>query len=179
MRGGLVLKHCSRHGRTPRRIEVLMTATAGHGNHVADFLAMLTAERGASQNTIEAYANDLEGFIAFLADRQVAPEAAVSSDIQTYIGALASAGQAPASRARRLSTVKQYYRFLAAEGLIKDDPTAGLHGPKKRRALPKVLSIAEVDTLLSAAEKRCERSEGRVLFRAVRLHCLLEMLYAT
>jgi integrase/recombinase XerD len=156
-----------------------MTATTGHGDNVADFLAMLTAERGASQNTIEAYANDLEGFVAFLADRQVAPEGAVSGDIQAYIGALASEGHAPASRARRLSAVKQYYRFLAAEGLIKVDPTAGLQGPKKKRALPKVLSIAEVDTLLSAAEKRCEGSEGRALFRALRLQCLLEMLYAT
>src|SRR6185437_10959460 len=100
-------------------------------------------------------------------------------DIQAYLAMLTNAGQAPASRSRRLSAVKQYYRFLLAEGFIEADPTSGLQGPKKQRALPKVLSIAEVDRLLQTSEQRCEGLEGRAYFRALRFHCLLEILYAT
>jgi len=156
-----------------------MKSVAAHDGHVKDFLAMLMAERGASQNTIEAYTNDLDGFLSFLSERKVAPAVAVSADIQAYLSLLASVGQAPSSRARRLSSVKQYFRFLVAEGLIESDPTSGLSGPKKRRALPKILSIAEVDRLLAASGRRSEGQEGRALFRALRFHCLLEILYAT
>jgi integrase/recombinase XerD len=78
-----------------------------------------------------------------------------------------------------LSAIKQYYRFLFAEGVIEADPASGLQGPKKQRALPKVLSIAEVDRLLETSLQRCDGVEGRVQFRALRFHCLLEILYAT
>lgn len=147
--------------------------------HLADFLAMLTAERGASANTIEAYTADLENFASFLSEKGIAAPNAQAADVQAYLGYLASEGQAPTSRARRLSAIKQYYRFLLAEDLIALDPTAGLQGPKKQRALPKVLSIAEVDRLLEVSQQQCEGQEGRALFRALRFHCLLELLYAT
>lgn len=156
-----------------------MTFAGERDEHVADFLAMLTAERGASPNTIEAYAADLEGFIGYLSGTGVAPKAATADDVQDYLGFLAGEGQAPTSRARRLSAIKQFYRFLLAEDVIAIDPTSSLQGPKKQRALPKVLSVAEVDRLLETSEKRCEGQEGHALFRALRFHCLLELLYAT
>lgn len=156
-----------------------MTSAAGGDHHVADFLAMLSAERGASANTIEAYAADLEGFLGFLSCRGVATEEAVSDDVQAYLASLASEGQASSSRARRLSAIKQFYRFLLAEDVIALDPTSGLQGPKKQRALPKVLSIAEVDLLLATSQKQCDGQSGHALFRALRFHCLLELLYAT
>ncbi|MBN9354424.1 MAG: site-specific tyrosine recombinase XerD [Hyphomicrobium denitrificans] len=156
-----------------------MASASAQDSHLAAFLDMLTAERGASPNTIDAYRGDLEGFLDFLSDGSVAPLAAGTQNIQGYIAAMANAGQAPTSRSRRLSAIKQYYRFLFAEGLIEADPTSGLQGPKKQRSLPKVLSIAEVDRLLDASQKRCEGVEGRAMFRALRFHCLLELLYAT
>lgn len=156
-----------------------MASASAQDSHLAAFLDMLTAERGASPNTIEAYRGDLEGFLDYLSDGSVAPLAAGTQNIQDYIAAMANAGQAPTSRSRRLSAIKQYYRFLFAEGLIGADPTSGLQGPKKQRSLPKVLSIAEVDRLLDASQKRCEGVEGRAMFRALRFHCLLELLYAT
>jgi len=156
-----------------------MASASAQDSHLAAFLDMLTAERGASPNTIEAYTADLEGFLDYLSDGSVAPLAAGTQNIQGYIAAMANAGQAPTSRSRRLSAIKQYYRFLFAEGLIEADPTSGLQGPKKQRSLPKVLSIAEVDRLLDASQKRCEGVEGRAMFRALRFHCLLELLYAT
>ena len=156
-----------------------MASASAQDSHLVAFLDMLTAERGASPNTIEAYRGDLEGFLDYLSDGSVAPLAAGTQNIQEYIAAMANAGQAPTSRSRRLSAIKQYYRFLFAEGLIEADPTSGLQGPKKQRSLPKVLSIAEVDRLLDASQKRCEGVEGRAMFRALRFHCLLELLYAT
>jgi integrase/recombinase XerD len=157
----------------------MTSSVAERDGHVADFLAMLSAERGASTNTIEAYAADLEDFLRFLSERGVSPPDATAGDIQAYLGLLANEGQAPTSRARRLSALKQYYRFLLAENLIALDPTSGLQGPKKQRALPKVLSIAEVDRLLAVSQNQCEGQEGRAFFRALRFHCLLEILYAT
>jgi integrase/recombinase XerD len=156
-----------------------MAAVVTKENHVVDFLDMLASERGASQNTIDAYTSDLEGYFGFLSERIVEALDASVKDVQAYLAVLTNAGQAPASRSRRLSAIKQYYRFLLAEGFIEADPTSGLQGPKKQRALPKVLSIAEVDRLLQTSERRCEGLEGRAYFRALRFHCLLEILYAT
>jgi integrase/recombinase XerD len=156
-----------------------MASAPAQDSHLAAFLDMLVAERGASPNTIEAYRGDLDSFLDYLTEASVGPLMAGTQNIQGFIAAMANAGQAPTSRSRRLSAIKQYYRFLFAEGLIDADPTSGLQGPKKQRSLPKVLSIAEVDRLLEASQKRCEGVEGRALFRALRFHCLLELLYAT
>ena len=85
------------------------------------------------------------------------------------------------SLARRLSAVRQLYRFLYAEGKRSDDPAAVLEGPKRARALPKVLSIAEVDTLLTQARANSENAKQPLpqRLRAARLLCLLEVVYAT
>lgn len=156
-----------------------MASVPERDSHLIEFLDMLAAERGASPNTIEAYGSDLDGFLEYLSEAGVGPLAAATRHIQGYVAMMANAGQAPTSRSRRLSAVKQYYRFLFAEGVIDANPTSGLQGPKKQRALPKVLSIAEVDRLLETSLKHCDGVKGRALFRALRFHCLLEILYAT
>ncbi|HVX36450.1 MAG TPA: site-specific tyrosine recombinase XerD [Hyphomicrobium sp.] len=156
-----------------------MASVMARDSHLIEFLDMLAAERGASPNTIEAYGSDLDGFLEYLSEAGVGPLAATARHIQCYIATMANAGQASTSRSRRLSAIKQYYRFLFAEGVIEADPASGLQGPKKQRALPKVLSIAEVDRLLETSLQRCDGVEGRSQFRALRFHCLLEILYAT
>lgn len=147
--------------------------------HLKSFLEMIAAERGAAQNTIDAYSRDLEQFLVFLDTRGRKAATADSKDVQAYLQTLTDEGLASSSRARRLSSIRQFYKFLASEGVIANDPAAGLSGPKKVRALPKVLSIAEVDRLIAAAASRIEGVEGRELFRALRFLCLLEILYAT
>lgn len=147
--------------------------------HLKSFLEMIAAERGAAQNTIDAYTRDLDQFLAFLDARARYAATADSKDIQAYLQALTDEGLAATSRARRLSSIRQFYKFLVSEGVVGSDPAAGLSGPKKARSLPKVLSVAEVDRLIETASSRIAGLEGRELFRALRFLCLLEMLYAT
>lgn len=147
--------------------------------HLTEFLAMLSAERGAAQNTIDAYEHDLGDFLAFLETRQREPLMALAKDINAFLQELTNRGLAATSRARRLSSIRQYYKFLSAENLLASDPASGLSGPKRQRPLPKILSIAEVDRLLETSAKRGAGQEGRAMFRALRFHALLEILYAT
>lgn len=148
-------------------------------SHLEDFLAMLASERGAAANTLDAYRRDLSEFLAFLDHRAIAPRAVTRPLVRRFMEGLATAGSAPATRARKLSALRRYFRFLLAEGVIAEDPTEGVEGPKKIAPLPKILSVAEVDRLLETAERRVEGSTGRDRARALRLCCLLEMLYAT
>lgn len=147
--------------------------------NLKSFLEMLAAERGAAQNTIDAYTRDLEQFLAFLDSRSRHAANADSKDIQAYLQAQTDEGVAATSRARRLSSIRQFFKFLTSEGVVDADPAAGLSGPKKARSLPKVLSVAEVDRLIEVAASRIAGLEGRELFRALRFLCLLEILYAT
>jgi len=144
------------------------------------FLDMLAAERGAGNNTLEAYARDLDDLGDHLASARTTIAAATTADLRNYLAALAKRGFKASSVARRLSAVRQLYRFLYAEGHRGDDPAAVIEGPKRGRVLPKVLSIAEVDRLLATAHGAAEggRGDGERL-RALRLACLLEVLYAT
>ena len=146
---------------------------------IGQFLEMLAAERGAADNTLQAYRRDLDDFLAFLGKRDQALNVVVPADISAYMRALSEDGLAPASRARRLSAVRQLFKFLATEGLVAEDPAHGLSGPKKARALPKTLSVAEVDRLIETARARIEPAKGRDRVRALRLYALIEMLYAT
>ncbi len=148
-------------------------------NHVAAFLEMLSAERGAAANTLDAYERDLADFAAFVDARAVAIVAASPKDIQAYLQHMTEAGLAATSRARRLSSLRQFYKFLNAEEIIAVDPAAGLAGPKRQRTLPRTLSIGEVDRLIETAARRIAGQDGRALFRALRFYCLLEILYAT
>jgi len=145
------------------------------------FLDMLAAERGAGKNTVEAYRGDLADLSAHLAGAGRSIAEADTDDLRGFLGSLAARGFKPASLARRLSAVRQLYRFLYAEGKRSDDPAAVLEGPKRGRTLPKVLSIAEVDRLLRDARKEMEDASKAPAqrLRAARLLCLLEVVYAT
>jgi integrase/recombinase XerD len=145
------------------------------------FLDMLAAERGAGRNTLEAYTRDLDDLADYLAEKKTSIAAATTADLRAYIAVLARRGFKASSVARRLSAVRQLFRFLYAEGHRGDDPAAVIEGPKRGRPLPKVLSIGEVDRLLATAHGAATdaaRSEAERL-RALRLACLLEVLYAT
>jgi integrase/recombinase XerD len=147
--------------------------------HITAFLEMLAAERGASANTLEAYRRDLGAYADFLARSRLAVTAVRAADVSSYLQMLATEGLAPASRARRLSAVRQLYKFLETEGTVAKNPVSGISAPAKSRALPKTLSVEEVDRLIAAAAGATSGRRGRDLVRAVRHHCLLEMLYAT
>jgi integrase/recombinase XerD len=143
------------------------------------FLDMLAAERGASVNTLDAYRRDLAGFAADLSAAGKSVASAASDDLRAHLGRLAKRGLATASVARRLSAIRQLYRFLYAEGHRADDPAAVLDGPKRGRSLPKVLSVKQVDDLLAAARAAMNAEPLPERLRAARLACLIEVLYAT
>src|SRR3546814_16143982 len=94
---------------------------------------MLAAERGAAQNTLEAYRRDLDAYAGFLAGRGGEVATAGPDDIRAFLGRLAQAGMAPRTAARRLSALRQFYRFLLSEGRRGDDPTAGHIGRAEYR----------------------------------------------
>jgi integrase/recombinase XerD len=146
---------------------------------IALFLDMLAAERGAGDNTLAAYGRDLADLSADLAHAKVSIARAGTSDLRAYLGRLAKRGMRASTVARRLSAIRQLYRFLYAESLRKDDPAAVLEGPKRSRPLPKTLSIADVDRLLRNAAACNPAAPPRERLRAARLSCLLETLYAT
>ncbi len=138
---------------------------------VEAFLEMLAAERGAARLTIDAYGRDLADFRAFLDPRGATLGAADGDAISAYLSHLA-ARMAPSTSARRISCLRQFYRFLVAEGIRDDDPSAALDSPRRVAVLPKVLGEDEVERLLGAARAR-EGVRGR------RLVALVELLYAT
>jgi len=145
------------------------------------FLDMLAAERGAGENTLSAYRNDLSDLSAHLRAAGIDIAKASTDDLRGFLASLAERGFKASSLARRLSAVRQLYRFLYAEGKRSDDPAAVLEGPKRGRTLPKVLSIAEVDKLLAQSRRAADdatQSPAQQL-RAARLLCLLETVYAT
>jgi len=145
------------------------------------FLDMQAAERGAGENTLTAYRNDLADLTAHLRAAGRSIGNAGTDDLRGFLVVLAERGLKPASVARRLSATRQLFRFLYAEGKRSDDPAAVLEGPKRGRSLPKVLSIAEVDKLLSEAhlEAKDKKQPAAARLRAARLLCLLETVYAT
>jgi integrase/recombinase XerD len=155
------------------------TARQSDERLIALYLDMLAAERGAGRNTLAAYSRDLEDFSAYLKTAGCSVAKAATDDLRGYLGALSRRGLLVATVARRLSAMRQLYRFLYAEGQRGDDPAAVLEGPKRERALPKTLTLAEVDHLLHVAGARDPAAPFAMRLRAVRLACLVEMLYAT
>jgi len=123
---------------------------------------MMSAERGASPNTLDAYGRDLLDASEFCGLRLVT---ASSADLSNWLADLAARGMAPSTQARKLSAVRRFFRFLFQEGDRKDDPTARLDGPSPEREVPDVLSREEVARLIAA----CEPDK--------RLKCLVELLY--
>lgn len=139
---------------------------------IESFLEMLAAERGAARNTLDAYGRDLRDCAAFLTSRSARLSHATRGDLEAYLAGLRKRGLGPRTQARRLSALRQFARFLVDEGRRPDDPTATLGGPKLEKPLPKTLSKADVAALFAVLESG-EDAE------AIRLSCLLELLYAT
>ncbi|MBB6470346.1 integrase/recombinase XerD [Aminobacter lissarensis] len=146
------------------------------GARIEAFLEMMSAERGAADNTLSSYRRDLEDASEFLGGRLADADAAA---IRSYLDDIAGRGFAATSQARKLSALRQFFRFLYAEGLRSDDPTGILDSPKKDRPLPKTMSEAETGRLLDrAAMEASETADGDSL-AAARMHALVEVLYAT
>lgn len=142
------------------------------------FLEMMSAERGSALNTLTSYEGDLNDLADFLATRKVAVSEAASSDLSAYLVHLSTQGFAASSQARRLSSMRQFYKFLYSEGLRSDDPTGILDAPRRVRSLPKTMSVANVTALLAQAKQEAEM-EGPGQLSRIRMHLLLELLYAT
>ncbi len=141
---------------------------------------MMSAERGAADNTLLGYRRDLADFAAFLSGNGADPMTADGEAVRGYLADLEARGFAERSVARRLSAIRQFYRFLFTDGIRGDDPTGAVEGPRGRQAIPKILSEAEVDRLMDAAARRVEEAKSRAARRsAMRLRALIELLYAT
>lgn len=142
------------------------------------FLEMMSAERGAAANTLASYERDLTDLREFLGSRRQSLTEAATSDLSAYLTHLSAQGFAATSQARRLSSMRQFYRFLYSEGLRSDDPTGIIDAPKKGVALPKTMSVADVNRLLGLAAQEAA-NEGPGQLARIRMHLLLELLYAT
>lgn len=133
---------------------------------------MMAAERGAAANTIAAYGRDLGAYFGFLAKRKIAVDTVTTQEIRNYISTFETASVSPSTAARRLSSIRQFHKFLHSDGLREDDPTVIIDSPRQQRPLPKVLSEADVDNLLETAGV----AEGADGFRT---RAMVELLYAT
>jgi integrase/recombinase XerD len=145
------------------------------------FLDMLAAEQGAGANTLDAYRRDLTDLSEYLTRHGETFTGAGTDGLRGYLADLDTRGFKSSSVARRLSAMRHLFRFLLNERVRGDDPAAILSGPKRGRGLPKVLSIADVDRMLTRAKELTLVSgvSGLKQLRAMRLYCLLEVLYAT
>jgi integrase/recombinase XerD len=145
------------------------------------FLEMMSAERGAAHNTLDAYRRDLVDYCMFVEYGGADILRAGRPEVLDYLGTLEKRGLAAASAARRLSAMRQFHRFLVAEGLRGDDPTRIVPAPRRAAALPKTMNVEEVGALLAKAETEAARTgvAPAKLARARRLHVLLELVYAT
>jgi len=138
------------------------------------FLEAQAAELGAATNTLLAYGRDLKDFDSWLAYKDLEFDKVMRGDVESYLVYCDAQGLAKSTRARRLSAIKQLYRFAFEEGLRTDNPALQISGPGQDKSLPKILSVEEVDRLLTAA-----RSTGRNDADRLRNTCLMELLYAT
>ena len=143
-------------------------------NWIQAFLEAQAAELDAAQNTLLAYARDLRDFSDWLAGRGGDLAAAARGDVEAYLVHCDALGLARSTRARRLSAIKQLYRFAFEEGWRSDNPAIQIKGPGRDNRLPKTLSVGEIDRLLGAAQ-----GHGRTREDRLRNTCLLELLYAT
>lgn len=146
---------------------------------IANFLSALSVEKGSSNNTLDAYRNDLSQFAAFVRKQtaksegtQLGWEVVDRSLLLNYLVNLRERSYAPATMARKVAAVKSFFNFLVAEGMLEKSPAAGIAGPKVGKSLPKAISVAEVERLLEQPDKR-STPEGK------RDKAMLELLYAT
>jgi integrase/recombinase XerD len=141
---------------------------------VKTFLEAQAAEAGAARNTVLAYGRDLSDFLDWMEHRNLTLAGADRDTVESYLIGCDAQGLSRATRARRLSSIRQLFRFAYEEGWRSDNPAIRISGPGRQPRLPKTLSVAEVDALLEAA-----RDQGRSLDEQARNRCLMEVLYAT
>lgn len=146
----------------------------GQIRDIQTFLDAQAAEQGASINTLQAYDRDLRDFFGYLNRKKLEAASASKEDIESYLIDCSAQGLAQSTRARRLSAIKQFYRFWFEEGLRTDNPAMRIKGPGRTKHLPKVLSQAEVAALLDVAA-----TVGRTKEDKLRTLCLMELLYAS
>ncbi|WP_343565427.1 site-specific tyrosine recombinase XerD [Kiloniella sp. b19] len=148
--------------------------TANGALLVERFLEMLQAERGATDNTLQAYGRDLTSFLEKLKAGVSLAEAG-SADVRAYLQALALDGKSERTQARHLSSLRQFFTFLMEENLREDNPALLVVPPKQKKPLPKALTMEEVDRLLEVARRASQGNDPD----AVRLWALVELLYAS
>lgn len=141
---------------------------------IAAFLDAMLGETDAAENTLLAYNRDLQAFHAYLRTARTGFEAAGREDIENYLITLDNSGIARSTRARHLSSIRQFYRFVFEEGWRKDNPAARIKGPRREKSLPKTLSESDVDALLEAAQNTGISDADKA-----RNICLFQLLYAT
>jgi integrase/recombinase XerD len=166
-----------RRGRPPKAAPSL----GGEADSLIEtFLEMMTAERNAAANTIASYRRDLGDYAGFLVGQGRTLGQATPEDVEAYFASVEGQGLKPATAARRLSALRQFHRFVLADGMRTDDPTSRIEAPRRGRRLPKYLSEDEVEALLQVAVKGIETAAGLSRQRrALRQLALVEMLYAT
>src|ERR1700733_9792858 len=143
-------------------------------SHVVSFLEALAAERGASVNTIEAYRRDLADYEAFLKAKGVDALEADTTQVREFLAARGAQKLSAASLAPLLPAIRQFHKFLYAEGWRRDNPTLAVEGPRRSRPLPKLLSMAEVERLIATAREGLDAKERPLRERldAARIACL-------
>lgn len=141
------------------------------------FLDMMSAERGASRNTLEAYARDLRDLSATLAKRKTDFRKASREDIKHYLSGLSASGIAHSSQARKLSAVRQFFLFLYSDGIRTDDPTNAIEAPRRKRPLPKILSPDDIEELIKKATEPPEKKKAPTA-DGIRLAAMIEIIYA-
>jgi integrase/recombinase XerD len=151
-----------------------MSAPSSPHRWISTFLEAQAAELGAATNTQLAYGRDLKDFVDWAQRRNLSLDELSRDNIESYLIDCDAQGLAKATRARRLSAIKQIYRFAFEEGWRSDNPAIQIKGPGRAAKLPKTLDVAEVDRLLAAA-----RTTGRTRDDKLRNTCLMELLYAT
>ncbi|MFY0691546.1 MAG: site-specific tyrosine recombinase XerD [Paracoccaceae bacterium] len=141
---------------------------------IETFLDAQAAELDASENTRLAYGRDLIDFAQWAERTGLSVMTLARDDIEAYLVDCDTAGLAKSTRARRLSAIKQFYRFSYEEGWRADHPAIQIKGPGRQKSLPKTLSVAQIDRLLDAAQTSARSRDDRI-----RNTCLMELLYAT
>ena len=142
---------------------------------------MLSAERGAAQNTLQSYSRDLHNFNDQLSANGSQFLTLQAHHIRSYLTNLGKSGIAASSQARHLSTIRQFFKFLYAENIRSDNPASAIQSPRTIRALPKILSVEDVGQMLEIAAQQAalQGASYAKRYRRARLHLLLEILYAS
>lgn len=148
--------------------------TPQDGRRISAFLDAAQAERDAAANTRLGYGRDLIDFAGWLSRRGLDLETAHRAAVEGYLSSCEAAGLSPATRARRLSAIRQFYRFAVDEGWRADHPALRIGGPARARRLPETLTEAEVTAMLDAAPRT-----GRTPADRLRNRAMLELAYAT